>query len=82
MDDSEQLVFANKVIRQMIRQVASGEFLVDPRDYMAIRVAFRSSGGSWSELGMGNRMHIDLLKNLVKAWGQSSDRRNTTEFMV
>jgi hypothetical protein len=82
MGDSDPQVFANKVIQQMIRQIVSSDLIVGPEDYMAIRVAFRKSGGSWSDFGVGDQGNIELLKSVIKAWSEMPGRKRQSEMLV
>jgi muramidase (phage lysozyme) len=68
MEEEPPKVFANKVIRLLIRNLASEDFEVRANDYMAIRVLFRHYGGSWAELGSGDLGQVALLQNVVRAW--------------
>jgi hypothetical protein len=79
MDDKPKppLVFANHVLKQMIEHSFGGDIIIKQADYSALRVAFRSAGGSWQEIGHGNMAHISLLGKFVSAWGNMPERERT-----
>jgi hypothetical protein len=74
--------FANNVLKQMIEHSFGDDLLVTYEDYMALRVAFRSLGGLWTEIGDGNIVHLKLLGEVVTAWGQMPDRKHTGDRVI
>lgn len=75
-------IFANHVIKQMIEHSFGGDLVIDFEDYQAIRVAFRSCGGRWLEIGQGSQAHIKLLSDAITAWGQMPDRKTTKDRLI
>jgi hypothetical protein len=71
------LVFANHVLKQMIEHAFGDDMLIRQDDYHALRTAFRWAGGSWTEIGMGNMVHIGLLQKFITAWGNMPERKRT-----
>lgn len=69
MDEDQPRLLAHKVIQQMVRHMVSESLPLTGRDFMSIRVVFRRCGGSWEKLAAGDLAHIELLKNVVTAWG-------------
>jgi hypothetical protein len=63
-------IFANKVIRQLIDHLFADGFKVKADDYSAIRVVFRTLGGSWDQLGLGSMQQMDLLTKVVTGWSK------------
>lgn len=75
-------VFANRLIRQVVDHSFGSDLLVEPNDYLAIRTTFRSLKGEWQEVLQGSPKHLDILKQVVTAWGQMPDRkRQESEFV-
>jgi len=63
-------IFANKVIRQLVEHLFADGFKIKADDYAAIRVVFRSLGGSWDQLGLGSMAQMDLLTKVVTGWSK------------
>lgn len=66
--------FANHVIKQMAAHMLTEDMKIEANDYMVMRTAFRSCGGMWTEISAGNIVHLELLKNVVTAWGNMPGR--------
>ena len=83
-DDQERppRQFANHVIKQVALHLLSDDILVEPNDYMTMRGAFRSLGGSWGEISAGHIGHLGLLKKVVAAWGQMPGRKKNQDEVV
>ena len=77
MDDAPrpQLVFANRVLDQLIEHLFGGTMLVEPEDYLAIRLVFRWCGGSWELAWNGSIPQLELLKAVVTGWGKFPGRK-------
>jgi hypothetical protein len=75
-------IFANHVLKQMIEHAFGDDLVIDYDDYQALRVAFRSMGGLWTEIGNGNIVHLTLLAKVVSAWGQMPEREHTTDQVI
>ena len=75
-------VFANRLIRQMIDHSFGEALLTEPNDYLAIRAAFRSLGGLWDQISLGSPSHLDILRQVITAWGQSPERQNTDQRLI
>ena len=69
------ILFANKVIRQMVDQFVDERVAVLPEDFIKLRVAFRKLGGSWTRLTAGEIGHVRLMIKLVKKWAKLSGRK-------
>jgi len=83
MDQEQQpKILANKVIRQLIQHMVSDEIEPSWEDFAAIRVVFRQCGGSWDELIQGSIDTLNLLKNVVTAWGQMPRRKIEVKRMI
>lgn len=72
MDDRPKppKIFANRVIKQLVEHMFADGFKVKAKDYMAIRVVFRTLGGSWDQLGLGSMKDLDLLQQVVTGWSK------------
>jgi hypothetical protein len=68
-------VLANKVILNLIQHMVSDELTPTWDDYASIRVVFRKCQGEWASLVEGDPQQIELLKNIVTAWGQMPIRK-------
>jgi hypothetical protein len=82
MDENPPLVFANKVIRQMIQHMVAEDMVVDRKDYLAIRVVFRKCGGSWAKFVDGELPQFELLKSVITSWGQMSGRQKSSDQLI
>ena len=80
MDDRPKppKVFANKVIKQLIEHMIADDFKVKAADYTAIRVVFRSLGGSWDQLGLGSMRDLDMLQKVIMGWSQLPHEKSPT----
>lgn len=81
-DTPPPLLFANQVISEMVAHTMGEEMLVEYRDYMALRTAFRHCGGTWAGLADGDVRQVDLLRRLVSVWGAMDGRVNTSETLI
>ena len=75
-------VFANKVIKEMVKHMVSDGTIVEPRDYSAIRSVFKRCAGSWEKIVNGDQTHIELLKEIVSGWGQMPERKKKSDQLV
>ena len=75
-------IFANRVVKQMIAHMLSEDILVEPRDYIAIRTAFRWGGGSWDHIGEGDILHLGFLQRIISAWGALPGRRHESQEII
>jgi hypothetical protein len=83
MDDTRPpIVFANKIILQMIQHMVAEDMVVEPRDYSAIRLVFRKCQGSWSAFIDGDMKQFELLRSILLAWGRSPGRQRVSERLV
>jgi hypothetical protein len=75
--DQEQkpTVLANKVILQLIQHGVSEELAPSWEDFTSIRLVFRQIGGSWIALLDGDHSQLELLRNVVTAWGKMPMRK-------
>ena len=82
MDENTPLVFANKVIRQMVQHMVAEDMVIDRKDYIAIRVVFRKCGGSWTKFVDGDLLQFKLLKEVITSWGQMPGRQKSSEQLI
>ena len=67
MGESEHpTLFANWVVSIFADHLLGRE--LDAKDYTAIRAVFRRCGGSWSQVGSGNIVHMGVLMKILRAW--------------
>lgn len=76
------LLFANHVISQFSAHLLGEDTIVEPNDFMAIRVVFRRLGGSWENLQLGDPAQMEILKNVVGAWGQMPNRKHEGDVVI
>lgn len=76
------LIFANRVIRQLVDHQFSDGMLIEPADYASIRVVFRQKGGSWESLWHGDFKQLESLNSIVLAWGKMPGRKSTSDILV
>lgn len=83
MDEEPQVpkIFANRVVDQVIQHMVGDQVKAKPQDFMAIRVTFRHLGGSWEKIVAGDLLSIELLKQVVGAWGQMPHPGNPNELV-
>jgi hypothetical protein len=74
-----QLTFANRVIRQFVDHLVGADMIVEPRDYMVIRLLFRKGGGTWLDILHGNITHLSFLEKLIASWGKLPGRKRESE---
>jgi hypothetical protein len=84
MDDyqSPPRVFAHHVIKQMVQHMLGEDIAINYEDYLALRVVYRWCGGSWTKLGQGDIIHLQLLSKIVLAWGQMPNRLRHSERVI
>lgn len=75
-------IFAHHVIKQMVSHLLAEDMVIEPRDYHAMRVTFRWLGGSWDKLGAGDIVMLELLKQVVTAWGQMDGRVRESDQLI
>lgn len=73
------LVFADRLIRQLVDHMGGPDVITEDDDFMAMRTAFRSNGGDWETLYQGSPDQHKLLKNVVTAWVQIPGRKKDSE---
>lgn len=69
-ETSPPLVFAHRVIRQLVDHLLGTEYLTEDPDFKSIRLAFRNKGGSWEKFLNGDLKQNKLLQDIVSAWAQ------------
>ncbi len=74
--------FANHVIQLFVVHMLAEDMVIELDDYMAIRTAFRTCGGSWGEISLGNIVHLELLKKIVTAWGNMPGRKKDSDEVI
>lgn len=84
MDDVAEVpkVFANRLILQLVEHSFGGGLEPTKKDYLAMRTAFRSLGGKWSEISLGSPAHLDILKQVVTTWGSQPHAKAQIEEIV
>ncbi len=75
-------VFANKVILQFVQHILSEDMVIEPDDFMVIRMVFKKCGGSWDELANGSVLMLELLQKIIGAWGKMPGRKNESDTVV
>lgn len=75
-------IFANKVILQFVQHILAEDMVVEPDDFMVIRLVFKQAGGSWDELANGSVVMLELLQKIISAWGQMPGRTHESDTMV
>jgi hypothetical protein len=80
MDRKTPLAFSDQVIRKFVDNLLGSDMIVLPEDYQAIRTAFRSCRGKWEEIEQGNLSHLQMLTNILKAWGAMPQRKREVGF--
>lgn len=78
-EEPQPLVFANRVIRQLVDHMVGPQFVTDETDFQIIRGVFRSAGGSWEKFLNGDLQSNELLKNSVIAWSKVPGRKQKPE---
>lgn len=73
------LVFADRVIRQIIDHLGSPDLVATDKDFANIRSVFRRCKGSWECVWNGDLVHNELLKTIVTSWIQMPGRIHETE---
>lgn len=83
MDETKQpLVFANKIILQMIQHMVAEDMVVEPRDYATIRLVYRKCGGSWAEFSEGDADQFELLRSVILTWSRLPGRQRAKDLVV
>jgi hypothetical protein len=75
-------VFANKVILQFVQHILAEDMVIEPEDYLTLRLVFRWAGGSWDELANGNIVMLELLQKLISAWGKMPGRKHEGDRLI
>jgi len=68
-------VFSNRVIRQFADHLLGADLIINPEDFMLLRLVFRKGGGSWEKLFRGDIQQLTFLERIISKWGQSPDRK-------
>jgi len=79
---SQPLVYANRVINQLVKHMVGEDTILEFKDYHSLRSVFRRCGGSWEELASGSPTHMELLKTIVTAWGQMPNRPKESDRLI
>jgi len=74
-------ILANRVIKQMVEHMLADAPELEGKDYMVLRTVFRSAGGEWSAITYGDTKHLDLLKDIVTAWGKMQGPKKQSEII-
>jgi hypothetical protein len=73
------LVFSHRIIRQLVDHLLGEDFLTEDEDFKALRMVFRSRGGSWEKFLNGDLQQNKLLQDIVSAWAQLPGRKKKQE---
>lgn len=68
-------VFANRVIRQIADHLFGADLVIEPKDFMVMRVVYRHLGGTWVGLIHGDTKHLKTLEKVVTNWGKMPGRK-------
>jgi hypothetical protein len=82
VEENVPKVFANKLLRQLVDHLTGGGLVIEPKDYVTLRLAFRQRGGEWEAIVSGSPKHLGLLKDIVTAWVKIPGRPTTEEEFV
>lgn len=84
MDDAvwTPRVFANKVILQFVQHILAEDMIVEPDDYMVIRLVFKRCGGEWDALANGDVAMLELLQKIISAWGKMPGRKHDSDSVI
>jgi hypothetical protein len=64
------LLFANRIIRQLVDHMISDDIMLEDPDFDVLRKVFRQCGGVWEKFLNGDPLHNELLKTVVTVWSQ------------
>lgn len=73
------LLFANRIIRQLVDHMASSDLVIEEADFNNLRSVFRRCQGSWEKVLSGDPVHTELLKTIVSTWTQLPERKQDME---
>lgn len=73
------LLFANRIIRQIVDHMVGGDTVTEDSDFNVIRHVFKQCGGKWESVLNGDPLHNELLKNVITAWSKSPGRKKDQE---
>ena len=84
MDDAvwTPKIFANKVILQFVQHILAEDMVVEPEDYLVLRLVFKWCGGSWSSLADGDVVMLELIQKIISAWGKMPERKKDSDTVV
>jgi hypothetical protein len=77
LDDPKKvpLVFANRVIRQIADHLLGTDLVIEPKDFLILRLVFRHLGGTWVSLIQGDIEQLKILERVITRWGKMSERK-------
>jgi hypothetical protein len=75
-------IFANHVLSQVIRHAFGEDIVIEPCDFLTLRVVFRRCGGEWGKIVEGDLVHLELLKQIVGVWGRMPGREKESDRLV
>lgn len=80
MDEARPLQkeFANRVIRQFADHLLGTDLIIEPKDYLVLRLIYRKLGGSWLPFFQGDIKAVTLLENVITGWGKMPNRKRET----
>jgi hypothetical protein len=73
------LVFSNRIIRQLVDHLLGEDFITEDEDFKALRMVFRSRGGSWEKFLNGDLQQNKLLQDIVSAWAKLPGHKQKQE---
>lgn len=68
-------VFANRVIRQIADHLLGENLVIEPKDFMILRLVYRHLGGTWEGLIHGNCKYLQILEKVITNWGKMPGRK-------
>lgn len=71
--------FANRLIRKLVDNLLGPDMMILPADYLLLRLAFKSRGGTWEGIIQGDMTTTRLIENLIVIWGKQDTRIRQTE---
>jgi hypothetical protein len=70
------------VLSQVIRHAFGEDIVIEPCDFLTLRVVFRRCGGEWGKIVEGDLVHLELLKQIVGVWGRMPGREKESDRLV
>jgi hypothetical protein len=68
-------IFANRIIRQIADHLLGEDLIIEPKDFMILRLVYRRLGGTWDGLIHGNGKYLQILEKTITNWGKMPGRK-------